>query len=85
MRGLVSPRDPKLQRMRRLTPATNFHLLTADSSRARLGRVSMQRTEPGRDRILVEGLRKVRNNQKIKCNYLAQEKIVAELNRLHAE
>jgi membrane fusion protein, multidrug efflux system len=37
------------------------------------------------DRILVEGLRKVRNNQKIKCDFLAQEKIVAELNQLHAE
>lgn len=37
------------------------------------------------DRILVEGLRKVRNNQEIKCDFLAQEKIVAELNQLHAE
>lgn len=37
------------------------------------------------DRILVEGLRKVRNNQKIKVDFLAQKKILAELDHLHAE
>ena len=37
------------------------------------------------DRILVEGLRKVKNNQKIKCDFRNQRMIVAELARLHAE
>lgn len=37
------------------------------------------------DKILVEGLRKVKNNQKIECNFRSQEMIVAELTGLHAE
>lgn len=37
------------------------------------------------DKILVEGLRKVKNNQKIKCDFRNQRMIVAELARLHAE
>jgi membrane fusion protein, multidrug efflux system len=37
------------------------------------------------DRILIEGLRKVKNNQKIACAFLPQQKIVAELTQLHAE
>lgn len=37
------------------------------------------------DKILVEGLRKVRNNQKINYDFLSQDKIVADLGRLHAE
>jgi membrane fusion protein, multidrug efflux system len=37
------------------------------------------------DKILVEGLRKVRNNQKITYDFVSQDQIVADLNRLHAE
>jgi membrane fusion protein (multidrug efflux system) len=37
------------------------------------------------DKILVEGLRKVKNNQKIQYEFRAHEKIVAELTGLHAE
>lgn len=37
------------------------------------------------DRILLEGLRKVKNNQKIEGEYKAPEKVIAELNQLHAE
>ncbi len=37
------------------------------------------------DRILVEGLRKVSNNQEIRYEFRPQEKILAELNALHAE
>jgi membrane fusion protein, multidrug efflux system len=37
------------------------------------------------DRILIEGLRKVKNKQKIACAFLPQQKIVAELTQLHAE
>jgi membrane fusion protein (multidrug efflux system) len=37
------------------------------------------------DKILVEGLRKVRNNQRIKFDFLSQDKIVADLDQLHAE
>jgi membrane fusion protein (multidrug efflux system) len=37
------------------------------------------------DQILVEGLRKVKNNQKIEFAFRSQDKIVAELAGLHAE
>jgi membrane fusion protein, multidrug efflux system len=37
------------------------------------------------DKVLVEGLRKVKNNQEIKYDFLSQDKIMADLNRLHAE
>jgi membrane fusion protein, multidrug efflux system len=37
------------------------------------------------EKILVEGLRKVKNGQEIKCDFVDQHRIVAELNRLHAE
>jgi membrane fusion protein, multidrug efflux system len=37
------------------------------------------------DKILVEGLRKVRNNQKIKYQFHSMDKIVADLTGLHAE
>lgn len=37
------------------------------------------------DKILVEGLRKVRNNQRIEYAFLDQETVLAELNHLHAE
>lgn len=37
------------------------------------------------DKILVEGLRKVKNNQKISYDLVDQKKILAELNQLHAE
>lgn len=37
------------------------------------------------DKILAEGLGKVRNNEKIKYNFVPYEKELAELNRLHAE
>lgn len=37
------------------------------------------------DKILVEGLRKVKNSQKIEFNFRSQEMIVAELSGLHAE
>jgi membrane fusion protein (multidrug efflux system) len=37
------------------------------------------------DKILVEGLRKVKNNQKIKYDFHNQKMIVADLSRLHAE
>ncbi|HAK11650.1 MAG TPA: efflux RND transporter periplasmic adaptor subunit [Chitinophagaceae bacterium] len=38
-----------------------------------------------KDKILAEGLGKVRNNEKIKYNFVPYEKELAELNRLHAE
>ena len=37
------------------------------------------------DQILMEGLRKVKNNQKIHVKFQPQEEIIAELRRLHAE
>lgn len=37
------------------------------------------------DKIIVEGLRKVKNKQEIKYALVKQEKVIAELNRLHAE
>lgn len=37
------------------------------------------------DKILVEGLRKVRNNQKINVDFLSQAEIMADLDQLHAE
>jgi len=37
------------------------------------------------DKILVEGLRKVRNNDKIAYDFLNQKNVLAELNELHAE
>jgi membrane fusion protein, multidrug efflux system len=37
------------------------------------------------DKILVEGLRKVKNNQKIDYSFQRQDKILAELKALHAE
>ena len=37
------------------------------------------------DKILVEGLRKVKNNQKIEFDFHNQRAILADLNRLHAE
>jgi membrane fusion protein (multidrug efflux system) len=37
------------------------------------------------DKILVEGLRKVKNKQKIETDFVPQQKIIAELSKLHAE
>lgn len=37
------------------------------------------------DKILIEGLRKVKNNQEIKYEFHPQQKILAELHQLHAE
>jgi membrane fusion protein, multidrug efflux system len=37
------------------------------------------------DRILVEGLRKVKNNQQIKVDFVDQNRILAQLKQLHAE
>lgn len=37
------------------------------------------------DKILVEGLRKVKNNDTIKYEFEHQNKIIAELEHLHAE
>lgn len=37
------------------------------------------------DKILIEGLRRVENNQTIKFEWIAQEKVWKELNSLHAE
>lgn len=37
------------------------------------------------DKILVEGLRKVKNNQKIKFDFVPQHEIMSELTQLHAE
>jgi len=37
------------------------------------------------DKILVEGLRKVKNNQEIKVDFVDQHKILSELAQLHAE
>lgn len=37
------------------------------------------------DKILIEGLRKVENNQKIKFDFVSQEKVIAGLKKLHAE
>jgi|TARA_R100000365_G_scaffold3635_1_gene12902 membrane fusion protein (multidrug efflux system) len=37
------------------------------------------------DKILIEGLRKVENKQRIKFDFIHQEKVIAELNGLHAE
>lgn len=38
-----------------------------------------------KDKILVEGLRKVKNNQHIRYEILSQQQIIAQLNHLHAE
>jgi membrane fusion protein, multidrug efflux system len=38
-----------------------------------------------KDNILIEGLRKVRNNDKIHTKYIAFDKVLTELNQLHAE
>ncbi|MCU0418085.1 MAG: efflux RND transporter periplasmic adaptor subunit [Cyclobacteriaceae bacterium] len=38
-----------------------------------------------RDKILMEGLRKVKNNQTIQVRFEPQEKVLADLMRLHAE
>ncbi len=37
------------------------------------------------DKVLVEGLRKVKNNQEIRYEFITQEKILQDLNSLHAE
>ena len=37
------------------------------------------------DKVLVEGLRKVRNNEEIKFAFRSQPEIIAELKQLHAE
>ncbi|RAW02233.1 efflux RND transporter periplasmic adaptor subunit [Pseudochryseolinea flava] len=37
------------------------------------------------DKILVDGLRKVKNNQQIKYGFVKQQQILAQLNDLHAE
>jgi membrane fusion protein (multidrug efflux system) len=37
------------------------------------------------DKILVEGLRKVRNNEEINFDFRSQQQVVAELKQLHAE
>ncbi len=37
------------------------------------------------DKILVEGLRKVKNGQKIRFEFMEQSKVLSELNTLHAE
>lgn len=37
------------------------------------------------DKILVEGIRKVKNNQKIKYDFIEQQKILNDLDALHAE
>ena len=37
------------------------------------------------DKILVEGLRKVKNGQQIKVDFVDQKRILAQLNQLHAE
>ena len=37
------------------------------------------------DKILLEGLRKVRNNEKISYDYVAPKKAMSELSKLHAE
>jgi membrane fusion protein (multidrug efflux system) len=37
------------------------------------------------DKVLIEGIRKVENNQTIKVKWIAQEKVWTELNSLHAE
>lgn len=37
------------------------------------------------DKILLEGLRKVKNNQEIKCEFVNCKKVLSELNQLHAE
>ncbi|GAB3222298.1 efflux RND transporter periplasmic adaptor subunit [Algoriphagus aestuariicola] len=37
------------------------------------------------EKILIEGLRKVENNQKIKVEFVNPEKVISELNSLHAE
>jgi membrane fusion protein (multidrug efflux system) len=38
-----------------------------------------------KDKILLDGLRKVRNDQKIHYNFIEQEKVLSELSHLHAE
>ena len=38
-----------------------------------------------KDKVLIEGLRKVKNGQKIKYRVVEMEKILSELNQLHAE
>lgn len=37
------------------------------------------------DKILVDGLRKVKNNDKIQYEFVAPDKVLAELNEMHAE
>ncbi|MDF2158648.1 efflux RND transporter periplasmic adaptor subunit [Algoriphagus sp. CAU 1675] len=37
------------------------------------------------EKILIEGLRKVENNQKIHVDFVGQDQVLSELNRLHAE
>lgn len=37
------------------------------------------------DKILIEGLRKVKNGEKIKYNFVEQNKVLSELSHLHAE
>jgi membrane fusion protein, multidrug efflux system len=37
------------------------------------------------DKILLEGLRKVKNNQKIEYEFMGQQVVLADLNKLHAE
>lgn len=38
-----------------------------------------------KDKILLEGLRKVTNNQEIHCEFVNTQKVLSELNQLHAE
>ena len=37
------------------------------------------------DKILLEGLRKVKNGEKIKWKFVDQSKVLSDLNHLHAE
>ncbi len=37
------------------------------------------------DKILIDGLRKVQNNDKIKTEFVDPHKVILELNQLHAE
>ncbi|HLP12644.1 MAG TPA: efflux RND transporter periplasmic adaptor subunit [Flavobacteriales bacterium] len=38
-----------------------------------------------KDKILIEGLRKVRNNQTVRTRFISQEKVLSEMKNLHAE
>lgn len=38
-----------------------------------------------KDKILIEGLRKVKNNDKVQTVFVGFEKVLIELNQLHAE